>query len=82
MNGYGKFDEGLEEKTIDSKKVFFKTFSFTMTEKEMFAAEIIDNNHPHHDWLFAHKGNGIAANIFMFCRKCKCLFDISDTSDW
>jgi len=83
MDGYSRFTEGLVEiETVGKTKYKVKKFEFELDEKEMFAIEVVDKNHPHHDWVIAHRDNGIGANIFLICLKCKVVFEVTNVENW
>jgi hypothetical protein len=80
LDGYGDFSKGLEDvQCIDGTTYKAKTFTNKMDEKELFAAEITDRNHVHHDkWLLSFRGDGIGSHVFMMCQKCKAIFDLTN----
>ncbi len=83
MDGYSDFKEGLfVVKTIKDVSYMAKKFEFTLDEKEMFAIETVDKNHPHHDWVIAHRSNGLGDNIYLICLKCKAVFDVTNVENW
>jgi hypothetical protein len=80
MDGYGKMNENLEEvKCVDGRTYKAKRISFLMDEKEIFAAEVVERNHPHHDWLISSRSDGVMNSIYMICKKCKLIVDITNS---